>query len=927
MSIQPQRVKQSTKTSTKAAVKISTDAQLVTSAQSLSIVRTLVQTGIGVITYLRGIFPDECFNDDRIGPDRSETTHGSESRNTEVFKKDSREGRGYIRVKKIRPGASPESDVVLNYLDEGVMDAIQRGYLRQLLFAMYLDPENPRDVIECYTFNFTYSSSTLGEARLIPELEVRDQLKEMSLTGKVTISEESNGKALEKTGGMVKRQIQTLIKNLICSTQSLSDINGRRFLSFKLYYNDKCPMDYQPPHFDAGDVEKDRFTFGTAGREEIPNATEMGKVDTGYHTVRVALATISNFLPDNVAPGLSKRHPNEAEGRESYLEKIRAEAKNRKVVWDTEMLLDPPSSPSPTSNPNLVAGNEPGSERINPEPLGLRDSQGKIIPLSNLIQVDQPIQIWQKKTDSGRDPGNSESSSSVMDSTQVEDNAQVSPRVGDTSEKESTTAKRVEESSSMDIDIPTINLIKQAKTLGLGKLGKETIENESLLLLDTQGPAFNPKDLEQHLTSDSGQLYSLPIPELVQEAPQGYRPNPRANLTPDDPIQAFSQAAELRPSATLAISEDPIEGTDPKGSFLAEKTRARASSSAVKQTQHKKRPNAGPEPIPSGPDTIEVCECKDWHDDSAMIACEVCVRWRHLSCYGYKSLDDPRIPVEFICYRCRIHEGLSLEDTWKREDEIKTALEGLRTLCIFRRALQIIYEEGMPTAIKQLAKRLETDFTTASQLKKRLMAENYLCPKASEKSKASAGILESETGKRSKSVKDKGNKKSLVVNESYEQKKVRDAVYFTPGSELESKILGAFSAPAVTVTTAARDSIKSVGQSKEAELSADITTRTRSWTQLLDEENREQVDDLGMQTSHESSTAKVLSKSDARLGSDQMHDRVSGRLRSVDRTPQPSKRRKTKSGETRRRSRIKDKVSIGIQEVEVAGVTWDDVSD
>lgn len=32
------------------------------------------------------------------------------------------------------------------------MDAIQRGYLRQLLFAMYLDPNKPRDVIECYTF-------------------------------------------------------------------------------------------------------------------------------------------------------------------------------------------------------------------------------------------------------------------------------------------------------------------------------------------------------------------------------------------------------------------------------------------------------------------------------------------------------------------------------------------------------------------------------------------------------------------------------------------------------------------------------------------------------------------------------------------------------------------------------------------------------
>ncbi|KAA1083127.1 DNA binding protein [Puccinia graminis f. sp. tritici] len=57
-----------------------------------------------------------------------------------------------------------ESDKVLDYLDEGAMDAIQRGYLRQLLFAMYLDPDKPRDVIECYTFNITYSKSKDREA-------------------------------------------------------------------------------------------------------------------------------------------------------------------------------------------------------------------------------------------------------------------------------------------------------------------------------------------------------------------------------------------------------------------------------------------------------------------------------------------------------------------------------------------------------------------------------------------------------------------------------------------------------------------------------------------------------------------------------------------------------------------------------------------
>lgn len=83
---------------------------------------------------------------------------------------------------------------------------------------------------------------------------------------------------------------------------------------------------------------------------------------------------------------------------------------------------------------------------------------------------------------------------------------------------------------------------------------------------------------------------------------------------------------------------------------------------------------------------------------------------------------------------------------------------------------------------------VETDFTTASQLKKRLIAENFLSTKTS--ANPSAGILESE--KRSKSQKKKPSKATMTVNHSYEQKKIKDAVYFTPGNEIETKLLAGF---------------------------------------------------------------------------------------------------------------------------------------
>ncbi|KAI9629456.1 hypothetical protein KEM48_012925 [Puccinia striiformis f. sp. tritici PST-130] len=191
--VKPIKSKTATTTS-----KVSTDTQLMTSTQSLNVVKTLIQTGIGVITYLRGIFPEECFNDDKIGPDRSESSTGDDA-------------------------ILPRSDKVLDYLDEGAMDAIQRGYLRQLLFAMYLDPESLETSLNA-------TPSTLPTPKL-----------------------------------------NMLHPKLVRYTWPT-------FLTFKLHYNDHTPSDYEPPHFTAGSAELDRFTFGTSGVEEVPSATEMGKL-------------------------------------------------------------------------------------------------------------------------------------------------------------------------------------------------------------------------------------------------------------------------------------------------------------------------------------------------------------------------------------------------------------------------------------------------------------------------------------------------------------------------------------------------------------------------------------------------------------------------------------------------------------------------
>lgn len=57
----------------------------------------------------------------------------------------------------------------------------------------------------------------------------------------------------------------------------------RRFATFKLFYTDITPPDYEPPHFQAGDADRDKWFFTTHDKDELPDKWSLGKVETGHH--------------------------------------------------------------------------------------------------------------------------------------------------------------------------------------------------------------------------------------------------------------------------------------------------------------------------------------------------------------------------------------------------------------------------------------------------------------------------------------------------------------------------------------------------------------------------------------------------------------------------------------------------------------------
>lgn len=63
----------------------------------------------------------------------------------------------------------------------------------------------------------------------------------------------------------------------------ISIISERRYATFKLFYTEQTPPDYEPEYFRAGDSEKEKFFFATHALEEVPEKINVGKLDTGLH--------------------------------------------------------------------------------------------------------------------------------------------------------------------------------------------------------------------------------------------------------------------------------------------------------------------------------------------------------------------------------------------------------------------------------------------------------------------------------------------------------------------------------------------------------------------------------------------------------------------------------------------------------------------
>ncbi|KAF9227764.1 hypothetical protein BS17DRAFT_693612 [Gyrodon lividus] len=283
----------------------------------------------------------------------------------------------------LKRGFTNEGDRILDYLEKGIFEAIEKQYLRRFVFAIYLDSKDPNNIVEAYTFNFQYHTVP-GTDTVVPIMSLGNQLSKLSLcrTGGDPMADALKRGELP-TLGEVKRSLKTLVTTI----SQMESLPKCRYGNFKLFFNDNTPDDYQPPYFRACDTDSNKWFFTTHRTGEVPESTRIGNFETGWHGLTMKVVSVSSFLPssteDNnaVFTGITAHCPpkltpvEEARLRLEDAELQKNDALNRNVVWDADE--DEDAQGEEVSDDGIVLTRYNGEVPM--MPIGIRGDDGAIL--------------------------------------------------------------------------------------------------------------------------------------------------------------------------------------------------------------------------------------------------------------------------------------------------------------------------------------------------------------------------------------------------------------------------------------------------------------------------------------------------------------------------------------------------------------------
>ncbi|KAG5608265.1 hypothetical protein H5410_019546 [Solanum commersonii] len=173
--------------------------------------RNLLRIAIFNISYIRGLFPEKYFSDKSVPALE-------------------------MKIKKLMP-MDAESRRLIDWMEKGVYDALQKKYLKTLLFCVCEAIDGP--MIEEYAFSFSYSSSDSEEVSM-----------NVNRIGTKKGGTFKCNSTTEITPNQMRSSACKMVRTLIQLMRTLDKMPEERTILMKLlYHDDVTPADYEPPFF------------------------------------------------------------------------------------------------------------------------------------------------------------------------------------------------------------------------------------------------------------------------------------------------------------------------------------------------------------------------------------------------------------------------------------------------------------------------------------------------------------------------------------------------------------------------------------------------------------------------------------------------------------------------------------------------------
>ncbi|CAI5473720.1 unnamed protein product [Closterium sp. Yama58-4] len=223
--------------------------EAISEKESLQLTRNLLRIAVFNISYIRGLFPEKYF-DDKYVPALE------------------------MKIKKLMP-VDPESKRLIDWMEQGVYDALQKKYLKTMVFAIC--ESDGTSLLEEYTFNFSYASQTGDVSLNISKSGSKDKDSTFKSVGS------------DATPAQMKNSACKLVRTLVQLMRTLDNVPNERTIIVKLLYHEDVTVSAGlGAEMKVGDVDSKHYSIALKVRSVLDpcdnNEEQQGSQSNGTET-------------------------------------------------------------------------------------------------------------------------------------------------------------------------------------------------------------------------------------------------------------------------------------------------------------------------------------------------------------------------------------------------------------------------------------------------------------------------------------------------------------------------------------------------------------------------------------------------------------------------------------------------------------------